>query len=141
MQRSREAGFSKPVDLQAADVAEVLRLLLVEDHVDTAEAMAELLGTLGHEVTVAGSVAGAREAAQGRELELDLVISDLGLPDGTGLDLMRELAAHGLRGIALSGYGMDEDIQRSREAGFTYHLTKPVTLQTLQEAILQATGR
>ncbi|MEA2559313.1 MAG: two-component system, chemotaxis family, CheB/CheR fusion protein [Acidobacteriota bacterium] len=118
-----------------------LRLLLVEDHADTAKAMAELLGTLGHEVTVAGSVAGAREAAQGRELELDLVISDLGLPDGTGLDLMRELAAHGLRGIALSGYGMDEDIQRSREAGFTDHLTKPVTLQMLQEAILQATRR
>jgi signal transduction histidine kinase len=118
-----------------------LRLLLVEDHADTAEAMAELLGTLGHEVTVAGSVAGAREATQGRELELDLIISDLGLPDGTGLDLMRELASHGLRGIALSGYGMDEDIQRSREAGFTYHLTKPVTLQMLQEAILQATQR
>ncbi|MFL6290566.1 MAG: ATP-binding protein [Thermoanaerobaculia bacterium] len=118
-----------------------LRLLLVEDHADTAAAMADLLGTLGHEVTVAGSVAGAREAAQGRELELDLVISDLGLPDGSGLDLMPELAAHGLRGIALSGYGMDEDIQRSREAGFTSHLTKPVTLQMLQEAILQATRR
>ncbi|MFP5286119.1 MAG: ATP-binding protein [Thermoanaerobaculia bacterium] len=118
-----------------------LRLLLVEDHADTAAAMADLLGTLGHEVTVAGSLAGAREAAQGRELELDLVISDLGLPDGSGLDLMRELASHGLRGIALSGYGMDEDIQRSREAGFIHHLTKPVTLQMLQEAILQATGR
>jgi CheY-like chemotaxis protein len=118
-----------------------LRLLLVEDHADTAEAMADLLRALGHEVTVARSVAGAREASQGRELELDLVISDLGLPDGTGLDLMRELAAHGLRGIALSGYGMDEDIQRSRDAGFTSHLTKPVTLQMLQEAILQATGR
>ena len=118
-----------------------LRLLLVEDHADTAEAMADLLSALGHEVTVAGSVAGAREAAQGRELELDLVVSDLGLPDGSGLDLMRELAEHGLCGIALSGYGMDEDIQRSREAGFSVHLTKPVTLQALQEAILQATRR
>ncbi|HWN41418.1 MAG TPA: ATP-binding protein [Thermoanaerobaculia bacterium] len=118
-----------------------LRLLLVEDHADTAEAMADLLRALGHEVTVARSVAGAREASQGRELEIDLVISDLGLPDGTGLDLMRELAAHGLRGIALSGYGMDEDIQRSRDAGFASHLTKPVTLQMLQEAILQATER
>ena len=73
---------------------------------------------------------------------VDLVISDLGLPDGTGLDLMRELGGrYGLRGIALSGYGMDEDIQRSRDAGFAPHLTKPVTLQMLQEAILQATGR
>jgi len=118
-----------------------LRLLLVEDHADTAQAMADLLRTLGHEVTVAGTVAGALEAAQTPKPDLDLVISDLGLPDGSGLELMRELAGHGLRGIALSGYGMDEDIQRSREAGFTAHLTKPVSLQTLQEAILQATRR
>ncbi|HET9227961.1 MAG TPA: response regulator, partial [Thermoanaerobaculia bacterium] len=118
-----------------------LRLLLVEDHADTAEAMADLLRALGHEVTVARSLAEARPAAQGRELALDLMVSDLGLPDGSGLDLMSELAEHGLRGIALSGYGMDEDIQRSRDAGFAVHLTKPVTLQALQEAILQAIGR
>jgi two-component system CheB/CheR fusion protein len=117
-----------------------LRLLLVEDHADTAEAMADLLRALGHQVTVAGTVAGARDAAQQRE-ELDLVISDLGLPDGSGLELMRELAGQGLRGIALSGYGMDEDLRRSREAGFAAHLTKPVSLQTLQEAILEATRR
>ncbi|MFP5284955.1 MAG: response regulator, partial [Thermoanaerobaculia bacterium] len=64
---------------------------------------------------------------------------DLGLPDGSGLDLMRELGArHGLRGIALSGYGMEEDVQRSREAGFETHLTKPVNLETLREAIRRA---
>jgi two-component system CheB/CheR fusion protein len=116
-----------------------LRLLVVEDHPDTADAMADLLRDLGHEVTVARSVAAAREAAERAAGRLDLVISDLGLPDGSGLDLMSELARrHGLRGIALSGYGMDEDLRRSREAGFAAHLTKPVSLQTLQDAILQA---
>ncbi|HEX3131517.1 MAG TPA: ATP-binding protein [Thermoanaerobaculia bacterium] len=119
-----------------------LRLLLVEDHIDTAEAMADLLRDMGHEVTVARSLAEAREAAEREDGGLDLVISDLGLPDGSGLDLMRELSGrHGLPGIALSGYGMDEDIRRSREAGFTAHLTKPISLQTLQEAILQAALR
>ena len=61
---------------------------------------------------------------------------DLGLPDGTGTDLMRELReTHGLRGIALSGYGMEEDIARAREAGFVSHLTKPVDFQQLERAL------
>jgi CheY-like chemotaxis protein len=67
---------------------------------------------------------------------IDLVISDVGLPDLSGLELMAQLKSRfQLRGIALSGYGMDEDIERSREAGFERHLTKPVNLQVLQEAI------
>ena len=63
-------------------------------------------------------------------------LSDLGLPDGSGLDLMRELAGRtALRGIALSGYGMEEDVRQSLEAGFAKHLTKPVNLQALQAAL------
>ncbi|HSK79820.1 MAG TPA: ATP-binding protein [Thermoanaerobaculia bacterium] len=117
-----------------------LHLLLVEDHADTAEAMADLLRLLGHRVDVAGTVAAALDTAQGSAGDpFDLVVSDLGLPDGTGLDLMRELTRrHGLRGIALSGYGMEEDIRKSREAGFARHLTKPVNLQALESAIRQA---
>jgi PAS domain S-box-containing protein len=123
----------------AAGLERSLRLLVVEDHPDTADAMADLLRDLGHEVTVARSVAAAREAVEQEAGRLDLVISDLGLPDGSGLDLMSELSRrHGLRGIALSGYGMDEDLRRSREAGFAAHLTKPVSLQALQDAILHA---
>jgi CheY-like chemotaxis protein len=69
------------------------------------------------------------------------VVSDLGLPDGSGLDLMRALSSrYGLRGIALSGYGMEEDIQKSREAGFQKHVTKPVSLQALQSALQDALG-
>ncbi len=122
-----------------------LRILLVEDHPDTAEAMATLLRDTGRQVTVAHSVTAALEAAEAvcgnGHSGIDLVISDLGLPDGTGLELMSELASrYGLKGIALSGYGMDEDIQKSQEAGFSRHLTKPVTLQTLESAIVQVAG-
>jgi PAS domain S-box-containing protein len=123
-----------------------LRILLVEDHLDTAEALAELLRLLGHEVVVAATVAAALAAAdeiRGRQQEgTDLVISDLGLPDGSGLDLMRELARrHGLKGIALSGYGMEEDLRRSREAGFERHLTKPVDFEVLQAVLREVAER
>jgi len=119
-----------------------LRILLVEDHADTAEAMAELLRGQGHRVTVAGSVAQGIAAAEscGGAAGLDLLLSDLGLPDGSGHDLMRELSKrHGLRGIALSGYGMEEDIRKSLEAGFERHLTKPVSVQALR-MVLQEVG-
>jgi signal transduction histidine kinase/CheY-like chemotaxis protein len=112
-----------------------LRVLLVEDHSDTARALADLMRMHGHEVRVAGSVAQALAAAAG-DGGFDLVISDLGLPDGSGQDLMRHLAQRfGLRGIALSGYGMEDDVRRSREAGFERHLTKPVNLDALESAI------
>ena len=118
-----------------------LHLLLVEDHEDTAEAMADLLRLMGHEVTVASTVAAALAAAGDGHSRFDLVLSDLGLPDGSGHDLMRELTRlYGLRGIALSGYGMEEDVHRSREAGFLRHLTKPIDFQMLESAIRQAAG-
>jgi CheY-like chemotaxis protein len=115
-----------------------LRILLVEDHADTAEAMADLLGLSGHKVTVARSVGEGLAAAEAAAGGFDLVLSDLGLPDGSGQDLMRELVRlYGLKGIALSGYGMEEDVRRSREAGFARHLTKPVNRQALEGAIRQ----
>lgn len=114
-----------------------LRVLLVEDHSDTAAALADLMRLQGHEVRIAGTVAQALSLAA-EEGRIDLVISDLGLPDGNGQDLMRQLAERfGLRGIALSGYGMEDDVRRSREAGFERHLTKPVNLDALESAIQQ----
>lgn len=119
-------------------------LLLIEDHADTAEAMAELLQGLGYRVTLADSVAAGLEAAErasGDGGRIDLVVSDLGLPDGSGLDLMRLLSSrYGLRGIALSGYGMEDDLQKSREAGFERHVTKPVSLQALEAALQETLG-
>jgi len=120
-----------------------LHILLAEDHVDTAEALAALLEGLGHRITMAGTVAGGLAAAQAAAADhpIDLVISDLGLPDASGLDLMRELARlYRLTGIALSGYGMEEDVRKSREAGFARHLTKPVTLDLLKDVIAQVRG-
>jgi CheY-like chemotaxis protein len=91
---------------------------------------------LGHEVTTASTIKEALKAAS--EKEFDLVISDLGLPDGLGYELMRSLRVENhLRGIALSGYGMSEDIQLSQEAGFTEHLVKPVDLKKLEEAMMR----
>jgi two-component system CheB/CheR fusion protein len=129
------SALAQPHGESSPTVAPSLRLLLVEDHADSAEALADLLGLLGHQVTLAGSVAAALAAAETAGA-LDLVVSDIGLPDGSGLDLMPELARRfGVKGIALSGYGMEEDLRKSRAAGFALHLTKPVTLRALQAAI------
>jgi CheY-like chemotaxis protein len=128
------AGGEEP---SAPEAAQPRHILLVEDHADTAEALAELLRGRGFQVTIAGSIAEALQRAEAPEgRRIDLVVSDLGLPDGTGLDLMRELSGrHGLTGIALSGYGMEEDVRKSHEAGFRRHLTKPVDVRALEEAI------
>ena len=110
------------------------RVLLVEDHGDSASATRELLAEISCEVVAVDSVRAALAAAQAQPF--DLVLSDLGLPDGHGSDLMRELnARYGLAGIAITGYGMEEDIRRGREAGFVTHLVKPVTFQRLADAV------
>lgn len=115
-----------------------LRILLVEDHADTAQQLARLLKRAGHEVTCAGSVKQGREIARGAEF--DILISDLGLPDGTGYELMREVSReHHIPGIALSGFGMKEDVQNSIAAGFSRHLTKPVDWQQLKSEIQKVT--
>ncbi|HEX4961098.1 MAG TPA: ATP-binding protein [Thermoanaerobaculia bacterium] len=117
--------------------ARSLRLLLVEDHEPTLEVMAALLEIAGHEVSTAIDLRSARAVAASREL--DLVVSDLGLPDGTGFDLMRELRdRYGLKGIAVSGYGMEDDLRRSKEAGFAEHLVKPVDVEKLKAALARA---
>ena len=118
------------------------RILLVEDHADTANILARLLGRMGHEVISVSTVADALHAA-GKEAAgagIDMVISDVGLPDGSGLDLMRELSSvHGLRGIALSGFGRDSDVEKSHASGFSRHLTKPINVVVLRRAILELT--
>lgn len=111
-----------------------LRILLVEDHGVTAKMMTTVLSQEGHSVKTASDVATGLEMAN--QNDFDLLMSDLGLPDGSGHDLMRQLRERGYKfpGIALSGYGQEEDIQRSREAGFAIHLIKPAS----REAVLAA---
>jgi PAS domain S-box-containing protein len=115
--------------------APALRLLLVEDHEPTLAVLKRLLVRAGHQVVTAGSVAAARAAAESGQF--DVVISDLGLSDGTGIEVMGQLRALDprLRGIALSGYGMEEDLKRSLDAGFSAHLVKPVDFEQLQRAL------
>ncbi|HEX4665824.1 MAG TPA: ATP-binding protein [Chthoniobacterales bacterium] len=113
-------------------------ILLIEDHSDTARVLCRILTKAGYHVELADRVSEARALAA--EKSFDLVISDLGLPDGSGLALMRHLSqSYGLRGIALSGFGTDEDLAASRAAGFAEHLTKPVDWDRLKEAIARLT--
>ena len=110
------------------------RILLVEDHGDTADVLLRILRKNGYAVEHATTVVAAQEAAD--QDRFDLVISDLGLPDGSGLDLMQRLRArYGFPAIALSGYGMDEDRAASKAAGFAEHFTKPIDPERLQTAI------
>lgn len=118
----------------AESSGEPLRILLVEDHEDTRTALTRLLARWGYVVEAADSVADALGKAQ--ESSFDLLISDLGLPDGTGADLMRTLHSQfGIPGIAVSGFGMEHDVENSRTAGFAEHLTKPVSGANLKAAI------
>ena len=111
-----------------------LKILLVDDHIDTLQAMSKLLRRLGYTVTTATCVRDAVNLAANERFEL--IISDLGLPDGRGLDLMRQVRRlYSLHGIALSGYGTEEDIRQSLEAGFEEHVIKPASFDTLRETI------
>jgi PAS domain S-box-containing protein len=112
-----------------------LRIVLVEDHEDTAIIMSRILSAEGYQVTIAGTVAEGLTAVE--RARPDLLISDLGLPDGSGLDLVRQLAQRGsdIPAIALSGYGAVRDLERSKAAGFVEHITKPVDFASLKAAI------
>jgi signal transduction histidine kinase/ActR/RegA family two-component response regulator len=115
-----------------------LRILLVEDNRDTLKYIASVLSARGHEVTVAERLSDALLVAANQPL--DLLISDIELPDGTGLELMRQLRGRGLPAIAMSGYGSEEDVSASLDAGFAEHLTKPVDLARLIAAVHRATA-
>ena len=131
---------------EAADVAsktvpdstrQALKILLVDDHHDTCAALEKLLARRGHLVAVTHDVRSAMEAAVRNKF--DLLISDIALPDGTGLDLMMHLRAMtNVPGIAISGFGNNGDIERSLKAGFSEHLIKPVKLDNLEAAIERA---
>ena len=122
---AREGSAAAPPDAKS--------VLLVEDHEPTRTSLARLLHRRGYAVTSTGSLAEAKAAAT--EHAFDLLISDLGLPDGNGCELMAGHSQHFGRSIALSGYGMESDIARSKNAGFGAHLVKPLTMQSLDRTI------
>src|SRR5207248_1273469 len=119
---------------------EAVRILLVEDNGDTLRVLTRLLRSRGYKVSAAESMAAA--LAEAAREPFDVLVSDIGLPDGSGLELMRTLSAERpVPGIALSGFGMEDDLRKSREAGFAIHLTKPVDFASLEEAIRRIVGR
>ena len=110
---------------------QALKILLVDDHHDTCAAMEKLLARRGHLVAVSHDVPSAMDAAVRNKF--DLLISDIALPDGTGMDLMMQLRAiANIPGIAISGFCNNGDIERSLEAGFSEHLIKPINLDELR---------
>ena len=149
--RGADQGATFTIDLPVAKTSELsqgtldpgdagrsavrkLRILVVEDHENTLQMLTRILRRAGHDVATAANVQSALEAVSAREF--DLILSDLGLPDGTGWDVIREAQRRqGVAGIALSGFNTEEDVRRSLEAGFSAHLTKPVDLDDLKRAI------
>lgn len=131
---SASVSASTSADSVHQQTSPAARILLVEDHPDTARQIGRLISREGHHVTAAGSVGQALKLAS--QETFDLLVSDLGLPDGSGHDLMRQLAnEHSFAGIALSGYGMEEDVRASLAAGFSLHLTKPIHWPELKKAM------
>jgi CheY-like chemotaxis protein len=123
--------------LTAGVVAKPLRLLLVEDHPDSAELLAELLESHGHTVRIAATASDALALAS--EETFDLVVSDVGLPDLNGYELMQQLRDRfALKGIALTGM---RETPTARDAGFVAYLTKPIALRTLEQTIASVAAR
>src|SRR5436190_57635 len=114
------------------------RLLVVDDHQDTCTGMKMILERRGYDITVAYSADQATEKA--RKQNFDLLISDIGLPDRSGYELMQEMRGRGVPGLALSGFGLEHDVNRARAAGFSEHLTKPINFERLEEVIHQLLG-
>ena len=116
-----------------------MHVLIVENHDDTRYLLGVLLEQLGHTVHAAANLGDAVAAAQGEDF--DLLISDIGLPDGSGWELLERLGDRAPPyAIAMSGFGMASDRQKSLAAGFRHHLVKPVEPNQLDALIEEAAG-
>ena len=113
-----------------------LRILLVEDHSDTRQALSRLLSHFGHEISVADRAQNALNIIGSKEF--DVVLCDIALPDGSGYDVIAEAKRkRPVKAVALTGFGGTEDIERGKEAGFDFHLTKPVDFHELRAVLGQ----
>jgi CheY-like chemotaxis protein len=113
-----------------------LRILVVEDHSETLEALSNLLSHFGHEISVADGAQNAMNMIDSKEF--DVVLCDIALPDGSGYDVITEAKRkRPVKAVALSGFAATEDIERGREAGFDFHLAKPVDFHELRAVLGQ----
>lgn len=127
------SGVSARVPTKAT---KCLRILLVEDHADTRRTLSRLLSHFGHDISTAESTQRALDIVAAKTF--DVVLSDIGLPDGTGYDVIAQAKQQqSLKGVALTGFGSDDDIARGKEAGFDFHLTKPVDFHELRSVLDQ----
>ena len=130
------AGETWVASASAKHVAKQLRILLVEDHRDTRHALSRLLTHFGHNTSVANNIKSALEMMTSQKF--DVVLCDIGLPDGSGYEVVLQAKRKGpIKAVAITGFGTEEDLRRSKEAGFDFHLVKPVDLDELQGVLDQ----
>src|SRR5437763_724551 len=113
-----------------------LRILVVEDHNDTLQALSRLLSHFGHEISLADTAQSALNTINSKEF--DVVLCDIALPDGNGYDVVVEAKRKGaVKAVAISGFAAHDDIERGRKAGFDFHLAKPVDFHELRTVLGQ----
>ncbi|HEX4667707.1 MAG TPA: response regulator, partial [Chthoniobacterales bacterium] len=128
-----------PTVLLASRPRQSRRILLVEDHEDTNKSLTKLLRLRGYEVESASNIESALALAAAAEF--DVLVSDIGLPDGTGIDLIRQLRSNRPPlAIALTGFGMEDDLRKTHEAGFGHHLVKPIDVNKLDLLIQEGSS-
>jgi hypothetical protein len=116
--------------------AKSLRILLVEDHGDTRHALSRLLTHFGHQISVADNTQSALDVIESQKF--DVVLCDIGLPDGSGYDVISEAKRkQPVKAVALTGFGTEEDIRHGKEAGFDFHLVKPIDFHELRTVLDQ----
>jgi len=113
-----------------------LRILVVEDHSDTLQALSRLLSRFGHEISVADTAHNALNIIDSKEF--DVLLCDIALPDGSGYDVVAQAKRRrSVKAVALTGFGTTDDIKRGQQAGFDFHLTKPVDFHELRAVLGQ----
>lgn len=134
-ERAVPSSPGAPLQQNVSRPGRAQRILLVEDNEDTGRLLKMVLDDSGHTVCLVGDVSSALQA--GEREHFDLLLCDIGLPDGSGFDVVSKLRRQGTvdKAIAMTGFGMAEDIERSKKAGFETHLTKPVDIEELERLI------
>jgi CheY-like chemotaxis protein len=130
---SPPSATEAPAPEAAGEPARSCTILLVDDHDDTRHALQSLLQRRGYRVLAASGSKEARQIAATQPF--DLLLSDISMPDGSGLELVRGMKSSGVKAIAISGFGTDEDLRKSRDAGFDEHIIKPISFEALETVI------
>lgn len=144
---STEASHTAPPDTHPEDKLSLdgVRVLVVDDETDATELLSEILGSCGAEVLVANSGAEALDLLD--DHEVDVLLSDIGMPEMDGFELLRAVRARAPEGkapiqaAALTAYGRSQDRTRAFRAGFQTHLSKPVEPLEVQTVIANLAGR